>query len=1143
MKHADFVHLHVHSDFSLLDGACPVKKLAAMARQHRLPALALTDHGNLFGAVQFYRAMKDAGVRPIIGYEAYVAPGKRGERNARSAADAASHLTLLAMNETGYRNLIAMASTAYLDGFYYRPRIDKDLLAERSDGLIVLSGCNSSEICRALLRDDYDRARVLASWYRDLFGPQRFYIEIQDNGLPNQKACLGGLASLARDLDLDLVATNDIHYIEREDARAHEVLLCINTGRTLADSRRLSMETDEFYFKSPEEMYERFRGFPGAVRNTIRIAEQCHLDLRFDERHFPSYKPETGETPEQMLRRLCEEGFKRLGLEGREARERLDYELEVIIGMGFASYFLLVWDVVNFAREHEIPQWLRGSGASSLVGYCLEFTSINPLQYDLVFERFMDPERKEAPDIDVDLCQIGREKVINYVRDRYGRDNTAQIITFGTMAAKAVVRDVGRVLGISLADVNRIAGMIPTTLGIKLQEALEQEKELRDWREREPQVRELFDIALRLEGLHRHAGVHAAGMIIADRPLTDFLPLYKANDVVTSQFAMDDIEKVGMLKMDLLGLRTLTEVDQTLSLVKAKEGERLELLALPLDDEATYDLLSSGNTSNVFQLGSDGIQELLRQIRPRTLEDIIAVVALYRPGPLKAGIVAHFIARRHGRERITYPHPDMKPILEGTYGLVVYQEQIMRMCHAIGGMSLGDTLTLIKAVSKKKDEVIESRREVFTEGAIEHGLSREDAESIFNDISEFAEYGFNKSHTTAYAYLAYYTAYLKAHYPVEFVAAGLTCDMQHTEKIVKRRDDLRRMGIALLPPSVNSSDDVFTVEGDKAIRYGLGAVRNVGFGAARAVVEARRRCGAFRSLQHFCEEVDQRRVNKQALEALIKAGALDDLPGHRAQQVAGIDGAMRTGGSLQQDRRLGQATFFGAIQDTSPVEAVLPNVGEWPRLEMLAHEKEALGFYLSGHPLDEHRRLLEQLSTVDSAHMEAARDGDRAAIGGMLVEVRPVMTRRGRGMMHVDLEDLHGIVRCVAFPDAYEKHAAALTEGASVFLLGTIDKRTERPCVQIEEVIPLAVAAERLCRMLTLQVDNGKLAPDLFDRLRALLTAHHGSCPVMIRLGLDDGRRITIRVGRDLYVAYSSELRHAVDELLGVDRMELVGAR
>jgi len=1143
-KHTEFVHLHVHSDFSLLDGACRISALAKAAAREGWPALALTDHGNLFGAIKFYEAVLSAGVKPIIGYEAYVASGSRFDRDARSSRDAANHLTLLAMDECGYYNLVRLASAAYLEGFYYRPRIDKELLKRHADGLICLSGCNSSELCRLLLAGDREGARAVARWYREVFGPERYFIEIQDNGLANQRACLGELAALADELGLGLVATSDAHYMAREDAEAHEVLLCINTGRNLNDAGRLSMGSDEFYLRSAEEMRARFpaREFPRAIENTVEIANRCNLELRFDERHFPRFHPETGESPEAMLRRLCHEGAASLGLSDAAARERLQYELNVITSMGYASYFLIVWDLVNFAKRREIPQGLRGSGASSLVAYTLGLTNVNPLRYDLVFERFMDPARKEPPDIDIDLCELGREQVVNYVKERYGEENTAQIITFGTMAAKAVVRDVGRVLGLPLATVDEIAERIPKSLGIKLKKVLEQDSELRRLRDEDRRLARLFDIALRLEGLNRHAGTHPAGIVIADRPLIEYIPLYKANDVVTSQYAMSDLERVGMLKMDLLGLRTLTVVDQTLNLVKAREGQRPELAALPLDDRKTFDLLCTGDTSSVFQLSSAGIQELLRQVAPRTLEDLIAVLALYRPGPLQAGVVEQFIARRQGREEVHYRHPSLKPILEGTYGLMVYQEQIMRIANLIAGMPLGDALTLIKAISKKKVEVMEQRRDAFIKGAVRHGLDQRLAEDVFNDICKFALYGFNKSHTTAYGYLSYYTAYLKAHYPVEFLAAGMTCDMQFTEKIVRHIEESRRLGVRILPPSVNHSEPHFTVDGSDAIRYGLAAVRNVGMRAAEAIAAARRRTGGFTSLQHFCEAVDTRAVNRLAIEHLIKAGAFDELPGHRAQLLAALDEALRAAARVQQDRRVGQRNFFGAIQDHGPQPSQLPEVREWSLPARAKYEKEALGFYLTCSPLEEYRALLEQLTTLDLCRLRKCPDGALVVVGGIVAGISPTVTKHGRSMAHVDFEDLHGTaVRCVMFPDAYERYGARLVEDAIVFLVGRADTRGERASIQIQEVIPVAEAPRRLCRLLTLRLENGAARPEVLDRLRGILEAYPGSTPVLLQLRLEDGRRVTIRPERNLHVTCSDNLRRALEEVLGKDSVIMTG--
>ncbi len=1141
---SDFIHLHVHSDFSLLDGACQTKSIAAAAEKQKMRAVALTDHGNLFGVVNFYTKALDKGVKPILGYEAYVAPGDRRQREARNAGEAATHLTLLATNLTGYANLVKLSSIAYLEGFYYKPRIDKALLQQHADGLICLSGCSSGEISRLLVADNYAGARKTAEFYRDLFGAERFYIEIQDNGLEIQKRAHPGLVQLAKDLGLKVVATNDVHYLTADDALAHEVLLCINTATTLSSDGRLRLGTNEFYFKSAKEMAERFAWIPEAISNTLEIAEKCNVELPLDQRHFPHFVPDDGKTPNVKLRELCETGLReRYSQITKELRDRLNYELDIIQRMNYVSYFLIVWDIMRFARERRIPHSLRGSGAGSLVSYTLYISDIEPLSNELLFERFLDPQRKEAPDLDLDFCAVRREEVISYVKSKYGEDHTAQIISFGTLAARGVVRDVGRVLDFPLSEVEQINRLIPMGPNVKLKDSVEKDPELRQKYENDPRVHKLIDISLRLEGLARHASTHAAGLVLADRPLIEYIPLYKANDVITSQLQMEDLDKVGMLKIDLLGLRELTIVDKTLDLVEQRFGKRPDLDNVPIDDDATYNFLATSDTRSVFQLGSQGIQELLHRMEPRTLNDVTAVVGLYRPGPLQAGVVDQYIDRKHGREEIIYLHPSLEPILKSTYGLIVYQEQIMRICHQVAGMELGDALTLIKAISKKKVSVINERRDRFLKGAVEHGLKRDLAEDIFNMISKFAQYGFNKAHTAAYAYLAYKTAYLKAHYPVELLAAAMTCEMEYSDKIAEHREECRIMDIEIHPPSVNESQVDFTVEGEKAIRFGLGAVRNAGQKAMEEVVRVRANIGRFESLHHFCEEADLHKVNRQAVESLIKAGAFDGLAGNRAQKVAALEDAMRVGGRSQRDKKTGQATFFDALKSDTTPKYMMPDISEWPRLQLLTYEKEAIGFYLSGHPLDSDAMLLRKLATVNSSTLANASDNARVVIGGMIKDLRQTFDKRGQSMALFELEDLQGTVRCVLFASVYEKFGRFLATQARVFVVGRADTRMEKPSVRAEEIVPMLDALRRFCDAVCVRINGQKDRDALLQKLRTTIASHPGECPVLIDVPCNNGEIATIKVSRNMYVSPTDQFVSEVEALLGAGSLEFVAAR
>ncbi|HRU04235.1 MAG TPA: DNA polymerase III subunit alpha [Candidatus Brocadiia bacterium] len=1109
-----FVHLHVHSHYSLLDGMCRMEDLAETAVKMGMPALALTDHGNLFGALKFYNAMRDAGIKPIVGYEAYVAHGDRRNREPSGAKDAGFHLTLLATNAAGFRSLVKLSSLAYLEGFYYKPRIDKEILAKHHEGLIALSGCAASEINYHLAEDRAKKAEEVAAFYKDLFG-DRFYIEIQDNGLDIQKKCLGPSIDIARRLGLKIVATNDTHYMTSDDACAQEALLCINTGKTLSDPSRMQFGSNEFYFKSPAEMRQRFGQWPESLTSTLEIAERCNLELKF-ERHHPVFTPPDGKTCPQYLRELCVKGLKeRHPKPSQEYMERLDYELAVIEKMGYSAYFLIVWDFINFARQKRIPTGLRGSGTGAMVSYVLGLSDVDPIAYNLLFERFLDPQRKEPPDLDIDICEIRREEVLRYVKERYGYDSTAQIITFGTMAARGCIRDVGRVTEMPLPEVDQIAKKVPDTLGITLQEALDQEPELRRLCDTQAHVKKLFDLALKLEGLARHAGTHAAGLVMADRDLTEYIPLYKAGEVVMSQFDMGDLEKAGMLKMDFLGLRTLTIVDKALDLIEEREGKRPDVTRLDLNDPKPYELLGRGETEGVFQLGGEGFQELLRKLKPRNIEDIIAAVALYRPGPLGSGMLDDFVARRHGLQPIPPMREDMAAILRDTCGVITYQEQIMRICNRVAGMPLCDALTMIKNISKKKADKIEKGRADFIAGAVKNGLTPQDAEDLFNLILEFAGYGFNRAHATAYAFLAYKTAWLKAHYPVQFVAAGMTCDMAFVDKIAKHMEDCKRLGIETLGPCVNASMPWFTVTKDNKIRYGLGALRGLGIKACESLCAERERGGPYKSLEDFCSRADLSAINRAAIETLIKAGAFDSLPGHRAQKAAALEGAMRMGQRLQKDRRQGQASLFAAFgMDTAqePDDAAsLPNIEEWPPTELLNFEKEALGFYFSGHPLVQHTALITQLSTCRAGDLAQQPPESGQVLGGMIAGVKRSVTKKGDPMARLDFEDLTGKVSAVVFPEAFKKFGSMMNPGDIVFLQGTVDRSMERPSFRVDNVIPLADAPQRLAASATLRLERLSLDEPALARLKSVCERHKGPTPLSLDIGLPDRRRVLIR--------------------------------
>jgi len=1150
MPPSDFVHLHVHTHYSLLDGACRLDELFEAAGRFGMPALAITDHGNMFGAVEFYESALKAGLKPILGYEAYVAPGSRADRDAR-AGESAHHLTLLARDLHGYHNLIKLASSAYLEGFYYKPRIDKELLAAHSEGLVALTGCLSGQLSRRFLADDHEGARRVLDQWLDIFGREHVFVELQDTGIPEQRKVIAGLVALAKEVEVPVVATNDVHYLRPEDSRAHDILLCINTGKFVDDPDRMRFTTNEYYFKSPEEMAQTFREIPEAITNTRRVADLCTLELFFDEKHLPHVQAgeDTGGLSAlAFLRQKCEEGARQhYGELTPAVRDRLDRELGVIERKAYASYFLIVADYVNYARERGIPVGPgRGSAAACLVAYCLGITSIDPLKYDLMMEIFLDDKRRELPDIDVDFCQDGREEVIRYVREKYGEDKVAQIITFGTMKARAVVRDVARALRVSFEQADALAKKIPATLGITLKEALAQDAQLRRQYDSDPTVHELFEVAFRLEGLARHASTHAAGVVIADRPLTEYAPLCKYNENVATQYDMDSLERIGLFKFDFLGLRTLSTLQRAVEIIEARRGERIDLDALDLEDQATYEMLSRGEASGVFQMESSGFRDLLEKMKPDRFDDLIALNALYRPGPLKAGVVDTFVARKHGRETPTYEHPLLEEILGETHGVIAYQGQVMRIVNRLGDVDLADAYTLTKAISKKHEDVINSNHDDFIRGAVAKGISSESAEKIFEHILFFGGYGFKKCHSTCYALIAYQTAYLKAHYPAEFMAALMTFEMGDSDKLTQYLQEAKRMGLKVLPPDVNESDRDFTVVADDTIRFGLQAVKGIGGKAVEAIVAVRREEGGFRSLHQFCEVVDHRQVHKSVIEGLIKCGAFDSLGARRAQLLAALEGAMRTGERVQADRRIGQMNIFEALGDGSAsAPTKLPDVPEFPEPMLLTFEKETLGFYLSSHPLTQYEHLLHRFATATAEDLANQPAGERVVVGGMITKVTGLTIRngpqKGKRMARLTMEDLTGPFEAVIFPRLYEPSRDLFHKDAIVFLDGVADVGRDLPSIKVNDVVPIAQAEARLADHVIINLDCVGLAEDTLDRLKAVLEQHPGSCPVLLRFLGHDRRATTVRAGSGLAVAWSPELAHELEGLVGTEHVLVTG--
>jgi DNA polymerase-3 subunit alpha len=1162
MTERPFVHLHCHSHYSLLDGASRIPELVARTKELGMNALALTDHGNLFGAIEFYSACRTAGINPIVGYEAYVAPGKRTDRETRRRAEAGYHLTLLAQNRTGFQNLVKMASIAYLEGYYYVPRIDKELLAAHKEGLICLSGCVSSEFSEAILRDQMDEARQIAEWFARHFG-ENFYIEIQNNGLDLQARHAEGAIDLSRRLGIPLVTTCDAHYLCQGDDQAHDVLLCINTGKTLADPNRMRYGSNQFYLRAPEEMYALFPEHADAVKRSQEIADRCDIQLDFKTRHFPVFTPPERKKPEDYLRELCEQGLRERYNDNpsQAARDRLEHELNIICRMGFASYFLIVWDFVRFAREQGIPASARGSACGALVSYVLRLSHVDPLEYDLLFERFLDPNRSEAPDIDIDFCQDRREEVIAYVRKKYGEQSVAQIGTFGTLAARAAVKDVGRVLDMPLERVNQLTRMIPTTLHITLDEALQQNPDLKREYDTDPKVRELIDIARKLEGTNRNAGTHAAGVVIANGPLTDYVPLQrvirkgeeggKKQDevVVTTQWVMGDLEKVGLLKMDFLGLRTLTLLENARRLIEKTRGIKLDLHQLPLDDRATYALLQRGDAKGVFQFESDGIRELLKRLKPDNIRDLIACNALYRPGPLGGGMVDAYINRKHGREKPTYPHPIMEEILAPTFGVMAFQEQVMRILNRLGGIELSSAYACIKAISKKKQEVIDQRRADFLKGAVQRGVSEETAREIFDLITFFGGYGFNASHSAAYAHIGYQTAYLKAHYTPEFMAALLSSEIEDGNKrdnMVDHIADARRLGVEVLPPDVNAGEVEFTVHEGK-ILFGLTAIKGLGRGAAAEIVRARQEKGPFRDLFDFCERIDHKLVPRAAIEKLIKAGGFDSLNPNRAQLFQALTTALQAAAELQQDRRRGQRSFFDVLGGDDPVRptAVLPDVPDWPTSERLKYEKEALDFYFSSHPLAQYEDDLRRFASHQVNQLGNVGPNQEVILGGMLTQVRFQNTKNARNgnsrYVRCKLEDATGAVECVMWPDDFVRFKDDFQDDRVCFVKGAVERIREEPSLRLLRVIGIDQARREFARGLGLKLQLGEHSPEVLVRIAAVLQRSRGACPVHLYIFDAAGKMAHFRAGDDFSVNPAAVPIKELEDIVGAGRVQWLG--
>ena len=1027
-----------------MDGAARTDKLPKRLRELGMGACAITDHGSLFGAVDFYRTCRESEVKPIIGCEVYVANRTRHDRTPR-VDDDPYHLVLLAENQQGYKNLLKLSSIGYTEGFYYKPRVDKEALSAYSEGLIALSACLSGEVSSHIARGRAEAAERAAAEYRDIFGSGSFFLEVQANGMREQERVNCDMVAMGARLGIPLVATNDVHYLRREDARAHEVLLCIQTSTSMDDPGRMRFPTDQFYLKSPDEMYQEFSEIPEVCAETARIAQRCNVELDFDTLHVPEFAPPEGETLDSYLRRVCMEGAaRRFGLISDEVRARLDYELDVISSMGYSGYFLIVWDFIRFAKSKGIyvgPG--RGSAPGSLAAYCLGITDIDPLRYNLLFERFLNPERVTMPDIDIDFCWERRGEVIDYVTSKYGADRVAQIISFGTMAARAAIRDVGRALKVSYGDVDRIAKMVPAELNMTIDRALEMSPELATAAAENERIRTMVDIARAVEGMPRHPSVHAAGVVISKEPLTEHVPLYKSGDgVVTTQYPMEDLERLGIVKMDFLGLRTLTVIGNTVEIVHHTRGEELDIGNIPLDDPEVYEMLRRADSAGVFQLESSLFQNLLREVKPTRFEDIIALIALGRPGPMV--MTGDFVRGKHDQASVTYLHPALKRILEPTYGVMLYQEQVMQAASQLAGFSLGEADVLRRAMGKKKPEVIAGLKGRFLDGARERGVGDDVAAEVFSLIERFAGYGFNKAHSAAYALISYETAYLRCHYFPEFMAATLTSVMSAPERVAMYIDSCRCRGVGVLGPDVNESLKGFTVRGD-TIRFGIAAVRNVGEAAADAIIAARKAGGNFVSLSDFCDRVDMAAMSRKALDSLIRCGAFQAF-GNRRALLAVMDQVCDGSAVRQRQQQSGQASFFDLFDRPSQfgqAEATLPSVPEFRPDQILAMEKELLGLYISGHPLAFLSDVISKLSTVAVRDLPDVPDGASVTLAGVVAGRKQISTKTGQPMAFVQIEDMTGQAEVVVFPRVYEQYAQLLAPDAPVTVRGRVDVKED----------------------------------------------------------------------------------------------------
>lgn len=1134
MKRLDpFVHLHSHTEYSLFDGISRIGELVSHVKEMGQTALAITDHGVMYGAVYLYKECIKQGIKPIIGCEIYVTRGSRFDKSG-NGKEKLAHLILLAENNEGYQNLIKICSKAWTEGYYHRPRADHELLEKYHEGLIVTSACVGGEVPQAILNGDMDEARKVIEFYINTFGKDNYFLEIQNHGLPEEAAVRPVLASLAKEYGLGLVATNDFHYTKKEDARSQEIKLCISTGKTLDDPYHFHFANDEFYCKSGDEMRAILGNFPGAIENTRVIADRCNVELTFGEHKLPSFDVPEGETAASYLRKLCEKALpERYAVVTDKERSRMDYELGVIDKMGFSDYFLIVMDFIHYAKSHGIPIGPgRGSAAGSIVSYLLHITEVDPLRFDLLFERFLNPARVSMPDIDTDLCYRRRGEVIEYLARKYGSDQVAQIITFGTLAARAVIRDVGRVTNMPLREVDRIAKMVPVGPGATLKKTMEGSREFRDLYDSDTTVHRLIDHCLDLEGISRNSGTHAAGVVICSKPVEEYVPIQLTQDgFIQTQYEKDQVEQLGLLKMDLLGLRNLTVIHDALEIIRENRGIDLDINKIPSEDEETCKMLCDGDTIGVFQSESSGFTSLLMQLHPERFEDLIPMVALYRPGPLGSGMAEDFIKRKHGKIPVEYPHPSLEPILKETYGVILYQEQVMQIASVMGGFSLGQADMLRRAMGHKEPEILQQNRETFVDGAVANGVDDRTANYVFDLMVHFAGYGFNKSHSVCYGWIAWQTAYLKAHYRPEFMAAMMTCYNGDRDKVSRYISDTRRAGVVIAAPDVNLSEAYFSVKGDK-ILFGLDGIQNVGEGAVRSIIEARKQGGPFKSLSDFVERADNRGLNSRACESLIRCGALDSLGANRSQLLAALPEALGDAQSIRNERASGQLNLFGG--EETPETIVYPDLPDMDPKEKIEWERKLLGFYVSGHPLDSYKEQLKACTPLYHLTAEGNQyDGRMVTIGGTISRIKGTMTKKGQPMGYVTIEDYDGEVETVVFPSVWETVRPILAEDAAVAIRGRVQANERDVRVLAEEIIPLdklRASAPSPAGVLHLYIDAAHDSNEVSQRLAGLFQKHHGKTPVIMHM-MRTGQEI--HAAPKFYVNYSSEAERDFRMLLG----------